>query len=81
MNIYAQVNANSGRIDAEIGRPKGDYAKYTGDYEVTPKMDEETVLETAHKVLSDNVTVREIPKYEVANEAGGNTLIIGGSNG
>ena len=78
MNIYAQVNANSGRIDAEIGRPKGDYAKYTGEYEVTPKMNEETVLDTAHKVLSDNVTVREVPMFEVTNEAGGNTLIIGG---
>lgn len=76
--ICAQVNANSGRIDAEIGRPKGDYAKYTGEYEVTPKMNEETVLDTAHKVLSDNVTVREVPMFEVTNEAGGNTLIIGG---
>ena len=76
--ICAQVNANSGRIDAEIGRPKGDYAKYTGEYEVTPKMNEETVLDTAHKVLSDNVTVREIPIFEVTNDAGGNTLIIGG---
>ena len=76
--ICAQMNANSGRIDAEIGRPKGDYAKYTGEYEVTPKMNEETVLDTAHKVLSDNVTVREVPMFEVTNEAGGNTLIIGG---
>lgn len=76
--ICAQICANSGRIDAEIGRPKGDYAKYTGEYEVTPKIDEETVLDTAHKVLSDNVTVREVPMYEVTNEAGGNTLIIGG---
>lgn len=76
--ICAQLTANSGRIDAEIGRPKGDYAKYTGEYEVTPKIDEETVLDTAHKVLSDNVTVREVPMFEVTNEAGGNTLIIGG---
>lgn len=76
--ICAQISANSGRIAAEIGRPKGDYAKYTGEYEVTPKMNEETVLDTAHKVLSDNVTVREIPIFEVTNDAGGNTLIIGG---
>lgn len=74
--ICAQVNANSGRIDAEIGRPKGDYAKYTGEYEVTPRMNEETVLDTAHKVLGDNVTVKKVPRYDVSNDAGGTTVYI-----
>ena len=50
---------------------------YTGSYEVTPKVEQSTVLETSNKVLSKNVTVLKIPQFEVSNEANGKTFIIG----
>lgn len=54
---------------------------YTGEYIVTPKAFTEQTLETAHKVMSDNVTVLEIPYYETSNLHGGKTVFIGGTNG
>lgn len=48
---------------------------YKGDYSVTPKRAVQ-VLETANKVLSDNVTVLAIPFSEVSNLGGGTTFFI-----
>lgn len=50
---------------------------YVGEYEVTPKVEQSTVLETANKVLAKDITVQKIPQFEVSNEANGKTLIIG----
>ena len=50
---------------------------YDGDYEVTPKIDEATVLPTAQKLLARDVTVKKIPITKVGNNSGGNTIIIG----
>lgn len=50
---------------------------YVGGYEVTPKVAQSTVLETANKVLAKDITVKKIPQFEVSNEANGKTLIIG----
>lgn len=50
---------------------------YTGDYEVTPKTTAQE-LETAQKLMMDNVTVNAIPYYEVSNSQNGKTVIIGG---
>lgn len=50
---------------------------YEGEYEVTPKVYEDTVLATKSKTMRDDVRVRKIPQYEVTNESGGMTLILG----
>lgn len=50
---------------------------YVGEYEVTPKVEQSTVLETTNKVLAKDITVKKIPQFEVSNEADGKTLIIG----
>lgn len=50
-------------------------APYEGDYEVTPKFEAQT-LETAKKYMTDNLTVKSIPYYEVSNSAGGITVYI-----
>lgn len=55
----------------------GDGEPYSGEYFVVPKVDEQTILQTAEKVMTKNVTVEKIPLYEAANSAGGNTLSIG----
>lgn len=54
---------------------KGDL--YTGAYQVTPKIYEPVTMKTKQKVMKDDVTVLKIPQFEVSNEAGGNTLIMG----
>lgn len=55
----------------------GDVPVYDGAYSVTPKVYEETTLETKKKLMKNNVTVARIPQYQVSNDADGVTLIIG----
>ena len=67
-----RVLTASGGVAVWQGLPK-----YTGEYSVTPEVDTVQTLETAGKYLTNDVTVNAIPDYEVSNEAGGNTFIIG----
>lgn len=50
---------------------------YDGPYVVTPKVTSQ-VLQTEDKRMTADVTVKEIPYYEVSNLAKGKTIIIGG---
>lgn len=43
---------------------------YTGDYIVTPRAHDQTVLPTKRKVMADDVTVLEVPYWETSNESG-----------
>ena len=54
----------------------GDAPVYDGKYAVTPKMEEQT-LQTAMKMLRDNVKVKPIPIQRTSNEFGGTTVYIG----
>ena len=47
--------------------------QYKGETTVTPR----TYEETQDKLMPDDVTVRKIPRYEVSNDCGGVTLIMG----
>lgn len=49
---------------------------YTGEYEVSPKFNEQ-VLETKGKTLDDDVTVKAILVSRTTNPAGGKTIYIG----
>lgn len=49
---------------------------YTGAYEVTPKAWDAQTLETAHKLMSNNVTVFKVPYYEISNLFDGKTAYI-----
>ena len=51
---------------------------YIGTYEVVPDVYQAQVLDTANKLLSNNVKVHKIHQYETSNPSGGYTLIIGG---
>lgn len=53
-----------------------EYDVYDGVYQVTPKLESQT-LATRNKLMTDDVTVEEIPISSVSNTAGGNTVIIG----
>ena len=60
----------------ELGRPVymgGD--PYEGPYDVTPKVTAQT-LQTAQKLMREDVSVRAIPYFDVSNPAGGNTIYI-----
>ena len=57
--------------------PSNAYEVYKGEYVVTPKREQGTTLETADKLMKDNVTVKEIPYFVTSNLAGGNTCYIG----
>lgn len=50
---------------------------YKGPYEVTPKLYQDIELPTKGTVPKDDITVLKIPQYEVGNDAGGRTLILG----
>lgn len=55
----------------------GSGEKYKGNYVVVPKT-EAQVLTTRQKYMTDNVTVKGVPCFEVSNNADGTTFIIGG---
>lgn len=57
----------------------GGYEHYFGEYEITPKIEEQRYL-TKDKVMSEDITVKSIPTYEVTNLQGGTTFIIGGDS-
>ena len=50
---------------------------YLGEYEVVPKVYSEQTLPTSGKLLGRDVLVHKIPQFEVSNNSGGKTLIIG----
>lgn len=77
--IPAITEADEGRVLTASGGVAvwQDLPKYTGEYSVTPEVDTVQTLETAGKYMTNDVTVNAIPDYEVSNEAGGNTFIIG----
>lgn len=54
-----------------------DYDKYAGVYIVTPKTEEEQILNTSNKVLTDDIHVKKIPYFDVSNTSGGSTVYIG----
>ena len=50
---------------------------YEGDYSVVPKVVSDVILPTEGKQMKSDVAVLKIPQYEVSNDAGGKTFIIG----
>lgn len=74
--IQAPVNSSTRKLTGVIAQSGGSFPKYEGDYEVTPSMKNDITLETAKKLMTDNVTVKKIPRYDVSNEAGGTTVYI-----
>lgn len=56
--------SGAGSMSASIALPRSSMPPYTGDYEVTPRLFEDVVLQTQGKVMSRDVTVYEIPYYE-----------------
>lgn len=51
------------------------YPTYDGTYVIVPKRYEQS-LDTSDKLLTDDVTVQEVPYQEAMNESGGYTFNI-----
>jgi hypothetical protein len=69
------IIGNAGAVVAEV---KGDSSKprYTGVYEVIPKVTPQT-LHTGDHTMTGDVLVLDIPYHEVDNPSGGKTATIG----
>ena len=52
------------------------YPVYDGECNVVPKPNEAQTLETKNKIVKQDITVKEIPYYEVSNTLG-KTVYIG----
>lgn len=59
-----------------IEAPTSDIPVYDGEYSVKPKVDEQA-LETAGKMMRDDVRILSIPFFSVSNSTGGSTVYIG----
>ncbi len=64
-------------IESVVIQVGGDGPAFDGPYEVTPRAHNEVLLETKNLRMTDDVTVRKIPYYEVGNLTG-ETVYIGG---
>jgi hypothetical protein len=76
--IHVTVAGGRNKLTGVIAQSGGSFPKYEGEYEVIPSLAEDIKLETAKKLMTDDVTVRKLPRYDVANEAGGTTVYLGG---
>lgn len=72
--VSKAIDINFEGLQQITGEPEVEI--YTGSYEITPKVDAQTMT-TAQKFMTDNVTVKAIPFYDVSNTAGGKTIYIG----
>ena len=83
VNPQETIKVSSGREEAvqvKVGKcvaVYNDAPVYRGEHVVIPLADAQTVLETAEKLLLENITVTKIPYYETSNSAGGDTVYIG----
>lgn len=76
--IHVAVVGTGNKLTGVIAQSGGSFPRYEGEYEVIPSLAEDIKLETAKKVMTDDVTVKKLPRYDVANEAGGTTVYLGG---
>lgn len=69
-----KIDANFGEVQIVIDTT--DFPEYEGEYEVTPKVESQS-LPTAEKYLLQDVLINSIPRYDVSNTSGGKTVYIG----
>ena len=65
-------------VGFETGMASASCIPYEGSYKITPAIESQT-LPTADRHMQADLTVLEIPYYEVGNTQNGKTIIIGGT--
>lgn len=69
--------SEKGTLEGSLGiSTSGVTEQYEGEYEVTPLVTAQK-LPTKKKVMIDDLTVKEIPFFDVSNNSGGTTVYIG----
>jgi hypothetical protein len=76
LEVVPDANKVLDRVTVVADVIGGNTEEYKGDYEVTPRFEEQT-LQTALKVMRNDVVVKEISVTKIANSSGGNTVVIG----
>ena len=74
VQVAASTPAASVSVTGPVVAAHGE--EYTGPTTVTPSGSVQT-LPTARKYLAQDITVREIQRWDVGNTAGGKTVFIG----
>lgn len=69
------VLSGDGSLNGSICVTK-EFDAYTGDYNIVPKAFVSQTLETANKVMKENMTISEVPYWETSNESNGKTAYI-----
>ena len=73
--LQGEVSGDAKSLSGELStHPK--VPVYVGDYEVTPKANDDQILETKDKLMNDNITVFKVPRYDTTNLGGGLTVFI-----
>lgn len=77
VDASASIAAAEVEAEAEIVTriQHGDFQTYAGPHEVTPKAAAAQVLETARKVVLQDITVHEVPYWETSNQSGKTAFI------
>lgn len=76
-DLRGSLSANENILGAKASIST-DHDLYSGAYDVTPEIEEQT-LNTSDKLMLDDVKIRAIPYYSVSNKYNGETIIIGGN--
>lgn len=76
--VLFEESENDFHLDFGEVANTGGMPLYTGDYEVTPKIEAQR-LETANRSMENDVIIHAIPYYEVDNAYNGQTIVIGGN--
>lgn len=76
-HVKTAVNDHKYKVSVSTAIVAGGGIPYEGEYIVTPKAFEETILETRNKLMADDVTVLEIPYWETSNPDGKTVYIAG----
>ena len=74
--LFEQNELSFSAVFGEFIKVYDDVPLYDGEYEVTPRVREQT-LPTAQKFLARDVKIEKIPYVEVSNNSGGVTASIG----
>ena len=74
--LFEEQDAQFFSTFGEIQEVIADAPLYSGGYTVVPAMDEQ-MLETAEKLMQENLIIKPIPFYDVGNTTNGRTIYIG----
>ena len=77
LDIRIKVNRQNPDIRMKIDKGSTPPEYYEGEYEFTPILYDEQVLDTAWKTMQENVIIHPITIQEVSNSKGGRTVTIG----